>query len=37
VHAIEAADLTQGPGLSAPVAAAVGAVVRAILDDLRAG
>jgi hydrogenase maturation protease len=36
VHAIEAADLTQGPGLSAPVAAAVGGVVSAILDDLRA-
>jgi hydrogenase maturation protease len=36
VHAVEAADLTQGPGLSAPVAAAVGGVVSAILDDLRA-
>ena len=36
VHAIEAADLSQGPGLSAPVAAAVGGVVSAILDDLRA-
>jgi hydrogenase maturation protease len=34
VHAIEAADLSQGPGLTAPVAAAVGAVARAILDDL---
>jgi hydrogenase maturation protease len=34
VHAIEAADLTQGPGLSPPVTAAVGAVARAILDDL---
>ena len=36
VHAIEAADLTQGPGLSAPVAAAVGNVVSAVLDDLQA-
>jgi hydrogenase maturation protease len=34
VHAIEAADLTQGPGLTPPVAAAVGAVATAILDDL---
>ena len=34
VHAIEAADLTQGPGLTPPVAAAVGAVVTAVLDDL---
>jgi hydrogenase maturation protease len=34
VHAIEAADLTQGPGLSPPVAAAVDAVARAVLDDL---
>ena len=34
VHAIEAADLTQGPGLTAPVAAAVGAVADAILADL---
>jgi hydrogenase maturation protease len=34
VHAIEAADLTQGPGLSPPVAAAVGTVARAILADL---
>ena len=34
VHAIEAADLTQGPGLSPPVAAAVGVAARAILDDL---
>jgi hydrogenase maturation protease len=34
VHAIEAADLSQGPGLTAPVAAAVGAVARAVLDDL---
>ena len=34
VHAIEAADLTLGPGLSPPVAAAVGAVAGAVLDDL---
>ena len=34
VHAIEAADLTQGPGLSPPVAAAVGAVADAVLADL---
>jgi len=34
VHAVEAADLTQGPGLSPPVAAAVGVVARAVLDDL---
>ena len=34
VHAIEAADLTQGPGLTPPVAAAVGTVATAILADL---
>jgi hydrogenase maturation protease len=34
VHAIEAADLTQGEGLTAPVAAAVGAAAAAILDDI---
>jgi hydrogenase maturation protease len=34
VHAIEAADLSQGPGLSPPVAAAVAAVARAVLADL---
>ena len=34
VHAIEAADLTQGPGLTPPVAAAVGAVATAVLADL---
>jgi hypothetical protein len=34
VHAIEAADLTQGPGLTPPVAAAVGTVASAILADL---
>jgi len=36
VHAIEAADLTQGPGLTPPVAAAVDIVADAILDDLGA-
>ena len=36
VHAIEAADLTQGPGLTPAVAAAVEIVARAILDDLAA-
>jgi hydrogenase maturation protease len=36
VHAIEAADLTQGTGLTPPVAAAAGIVARAILDDLAA-
>ena len=35
VHAIEAADLTQGPGLTPAVAAAVDVVARAILDDIR--
>ena len=34
VHAIEAADLTQGPGLTPPVAAAVPTVAAAVLDDL---
>ena len=34
VHAIEAADLTQGPGLTPPVAAAVRTVARAILADI---
>ena len=34
MHAIEAADLTQGTGPDATVAAAVGAVVAAVLDDL---
>ncbi len=34
VHAIEAADLTQGPGLTPEVAAAVGPVATAILADL---
>ena len=36
VHAIEAADLTQGTGLTPAVAAAVGVVAAAILDDIRA-
>jgi hypothetical protein len=36
VHAIEAADLSQGPGLTPPVAAAVAAVAGAVLADLRA-
>jgi len=36
VHAIEAADLTQGPGLTPAVAAAVDTVALAILDDLAA-
>ena len=34
VHAIEAADLTQGTGLTPPVAAAVDDVARAVLSDL---
>jgi hydrogenase maturation protease len=34
VHAIEAADLAQGPGLSPPVAAVVDTVARAVLGDL---
>ena len=34
VHAIEAADLTQGTGLTPAVAAAVDTVAAAILDDL---
>jgi hydrogenase maturation protease len=34
VHAIEAGDLAQGLGLTPPVAAAVGAVASAVLDDL---
>ena len=35
VHAIEADDLTLGPGLTPPVAAAIDAVISAVLDDLR--
>ena len=34
VHAIEAADLTQGTGLTPAVAAAVGMAARAILDEI---
>ena len=34
VHAIEAADLTQGTGLTPPVAAAVEEVADAVLSDL---
>ena len=34
VHAIEAADLSQGTGLTAHVAAAVDTVAAAILDDI---
>jgi hydrogenase maturation protease len=37
VHAIEAADLTQGTGLTPPVAAAIDIVVSAVLDDIGAG
>jgi hydrogenase maturation protease len=37
VHAIEAADLTQGIGLTPPVAAAVDDVARAVLGDIRDG
>jgi hydrogenase maturation protease len=36
VHAIEAADLSQGLGLTSLVAAAVGDVARAVLSDVRA-
>ena len=36
VHAIEAADLTQGPGLTPAVAAAVEIVALAVLDDVGA-
>jgi sulfhydrogenase subunit alpha len=37
VHAIEAADLALGPGLTPAVAAAVGPVASAVLDDIGAG
>jgi hydrogenase maturation protease len=37
VHAIEAADLTQGTGLTPPVAAAIDEVARAVLGDIRDG
>ncbi len=36
VHAIEAADLTQGHGLTPPVAAALPALIRSVLADLEA-
>jgi hypothetical protein len=36
VHAIEAADLGQGTGLTPAVAAAMGTVASAILDDIAA-
>lgn len=35
VHAIEAADLGQGPGLTPGVAAAVDAAARAVLEEIR--
>jgi hypothetical protein len=34
VHAVEAADLSQGQGLTPLVAAAVGDLARAVLSDL---
>jgi hydrogenase maturation protease len=37
VHAIEAADLTQGNGLTPAVAEAIGVVASAILHDIGAG
>ena len=37
VHAIEAADLTQGIGLTPPVAAAIDDVASAVLGDIRDG
>jgi hydrogenase maturation protease len=37
VHAIEAADLTQGTGLTPLVAAAIGDVASAVLGDIRDG
>jgi hydrogenase maturation protease len=37
VHAVEAADLTHGAGLTPTVAAAAGTVASAILDDIGAG
>lgn len=37
VHAIEAADLSQGIGLTPPIAAAVGVVAAAILEDIGTG
>jgi hydrogenase maturation protease len=35
VHAIEAADLSQGSGLTPPVAAAIDDVAHAVLSDIR--
>jgi hydrogenase maturation protease len=35
VHAIEAADLSQGPGLTPLVATAIGDAARAVLSDIR--
>jgi len=37
VHAVEAADLGTGPGLSEPVAATAGALAAAVLRDLTGG
>ena len=37
VHAIEAADLTQGTGLTPPVAASLDEVASAILGDIHDG
>jgi hypothetical protein len=34
LHAVEAADLGQGPGLTAAVAAAIGTLADAVLADL---
>jgi len=34
VHAVEAADLSQGPGLTPLVAAAIGDVARAVLSEI---
>lgn len=35
VHAIEAADLSQGPGLTPLVTTAIGDAARAVLSDIR--
>ena len=37
IHAVEAADVGHGPGLSPAVAAAAGPLTAAVLRDLRAG
>lgn len=37
VHAVEAADLSQGPGLTPAVAAAIDALASAVLRDLTSG